>query len=357
MKTKIMTISILFLCGAATASAISWNACLSQKASWYGTPEALRVAGNLLLYQRNSGGWPKNINMAAVLDDAGKAALLKQKTETDSTIDNNATCRQLQFLARVYAADAKPDLRDSFIRGLDYLLEAQYPNGGWPQFYPDLTNYYHYITFNDNAMVNVLNLLQDIAEEKKPYTFVDTGRKNKARQAVRKGIECILKCQVVHDGQLLAWCAQHDEKTFEPAPARAYEKISLSGDESVGIVQFLMRMDSPDPRVVRAVESAVQWFRQVRLTGIRYQRVGDPNAPQGFDHKVILDPAAPPLWARFYELGTNRPIFCSRDSIIRYDVAEISYERRNNYGWYGAWPQKLLEKDYPEWRKKHNLTQ
>ena len=370
MKAKMSVVMLaLLICGACVPShpveqvssetggqrlqsVISWKDCLSQKASWYGTPEALRVAGNVLLYQRNCGGWPKNIDMAAVLDDAGKAALLKQKNETDTTIDNDATCRQLQFLARVYAANPKPNLRDSFIHGLDYLLKAQYANGGWPQYYPNTASYHHYITFNDNAMVNVLNLFQDVADAKEPYAFVDAGRKTRAQQAVQKGIECILNCQIVYKGQLLAWCAQHDEKTFEPRPARIYEKVSLSGSESVGIVRFLMRVDLPDPRVVRAIESAVQWFQQAKLTGIRYQRVGDPNGPKGFDNKIVADPAAPPLWARFYEIGTNRPIFCSRDGIIRYNVAEISIGRRTGYTWYASWPKELLEKDYPQWRKK-----
>jgi PelA/Pel-15E family pectate lyase len=355
MKTKIMIVSILLMSTAAS-SAISWRECLSQNASWYSSPDALRIAGNCMLYQRATGGWPKNIDMAVVLDDAGKAALLKQKNETDSTIDNGATCRQLQFLARVYAAAPKPEIRDAFLRGLDYLLKAQYPNGGWPQFYPNPAGYRRYITFNDNAMTNVLNLLKDITDVKKPYAFVDAGRQKQAQQAVQKGVESILNCQIVRDGKVLAWCAQHDEKTFEPRPARAYEKVSISGFESVGVVRFLMRMDSPDPRVVRAVESAVRWFEQAKLTGIRYQRVDDPNAANGYDLKIIADPAGPPLWARFYEIGTNRPMFCDRDSVIHYNVAELSPDRRTGYDWYVSSPQKLLEKDYPAWRKKHNLT-
>jgi len=67
---------------------------------------------------------------------------------------------------------------------------------------------------------------------------------------------------------------------------------------------------------------------------------------------LIKDPDAGPLWARFYEIGTNRPLFVGRDSVIRYDVMEIDAERRNNYGWYSSEPAGLLSREYPAWRKR-----
>ena len=67
---------------------------------------------------------------------------------------------------------------------------------------------------------------------------------------------------------------------------------------------------------------------------------------------VVPDPAAPPLWARFYEIGTNRPIFSGRDSVVRYQLSEIEYERRNGYRWYVDRPAKLLAEDYPKWNAK-----
>ena len=58
------------------------------------------------------------------------------------------------------------------------------------------------------------------------------------------------------------------------------------------------------------------------------------------------------MWARFYELETMKPIFIGRDSVIKYDVTQIEAERRNGYAWYGDWPRKLLEQDYPKWKAK-----
>jgi PelA/Pel-15E family pectate lyase len=174
----------------------------------------------------------------------------------------------------------------------------------------------------------------------------------RARHAVDKAVECILKTQVTQDGKLTVWCAQHDEHTLAPAKARAYELPSLSGSESVGLVQFLMGIENPSTDVVRSIEGAVSWFRANQITGILVKTVPAPGTPKGSDTIVIADPVAPPRWARFYELGTNRPIFCGRDSVVKYSMAEIEYERRNGYRWYVDRPAKLLDSDYPEWLRK-----
>src|SRR5262245_8054425 len=134
-------------------STVKWSNALRQSARWYGSTEAIRIADNLLLFQRNSGGWPKNIDMAAVLGDGDRVSLLKEQTQTDSTIDNGATYTQLVFLARVYRAAKLNRHRESLIRGIDYLLAAQYDNGGWPQYFPLREGYYRHITFNDDAMI------------------------------------------------------------------------------------------------------------------------------------------------------------------------------------------------------------
>ncbi|MBI5831505.1 MAG: pectate lyase [Armatimonadetes bacterium] len=333
------------------ATPIAWAEVLAQKEAWYGSPEALRIADNVLCWQRDCGGWPKNEDMAVVLTDAQRASLLAQHADTMATIDNGATHTQLAFLARVQTAQPQDRLRASFDRGLDYLLAAQYANGGWPQFYPLRRGYWSHITFNDDAMVGVLRALEPIARGEAPYAFVDAARRQKAKDALAKGIDCILACQVKVDGVLTAWCAQHDEQTLAPAAARKYELVSLSGAESVPIVRFLMTLPTT-PRVVAAVEGAVAWLEKVKLTGIKVVEIKDAKLPGGKDRAVQQDPAAPPLWARFYEIGTNQPIFCDRDGIARQHLADIGHERRNGYAWYVDRPRDLLARDLPAWRAR-----
>lgn len=335
----------------ATAS-IKWQDCLKQKPEWYGSDEAVRIADNVLLYQRDTGGWYKNTDMAVVLTAKEKTNLIQEKQKADSNIDNGATYTQLAYLARVYQAKKLERHKEAFLKGVDYLLKAQYANGGWPQYYPRLTGYYKHITFNDGAMIGVMKLMRDIAKKKSPYTFVDEDRRLKAEKAVEKGIECILKTQVVVQGQRTVWCAQHDEVTLAPVGARKYELASLSGAESVGIVRFLMGINNPSEQVIEAIESAVAWFEKSKITGIRWIEKPDASKIKGFDRVVIKDSTAGPLWARFYEIGSNRPIFVGRDGLIKYNVAEIEDERRNSYQWYISTPAELLNEDYPAWRKK-----
>jgi PelA/Pel-15E family pectate lyase len=343
----------------AYAQPVAWRDAMRQPASWYGGAEAVRIAENLLLYQRDVGGWDKNIDMAQPMTPEVRATLLREKSdpEAHSTIDNDATYTQMRFLARVFtagsaAAGGEQRFAAAFRKGLGYVLKAQYPNGGWPQFYPLRDGYWSHITYNDDAMIGVMSLLRDISARKPEFAFLSDAEREAASRAVKKGIECILKTQVTQNGKLTVWCAQHDERTLAPVKARAYELPSLSGSESVGIVEFLMGIERPSAEVKRAVEAAVEWFRTSKITGIRVARQPAPGTPRGFDNVVVQDPNAPPLWARFYELTTNRPIFCGRDSMVKYSLAEIEYERRNGYRWYVDRPAKLIDQDYPAWKKR-----
>ena len=335
---------------------VHWRDCLAQPTSWYGGSEAIRIADNLLLFQFPSGGWPKNIDMTEELSAAEKNALVAPTRVEDATIDNSATYTQLRFLARAYSSTKRERFKKSFQNGFDYLMKAQYENGGWPQFYPLHEGYYSHITFNDNAMAGVLSLLRDIVEGKAEFRFVDNVRKEEARRSIGKGIACILKCQVHVDGQRTAWCAQHDERTFEPAEARTYELRSLSGMESVGVVEFLMGIENPSKEVIQSVQSAVLWFHRARIGGIKTVLKDDSTAPSGKDRIVVRDSSAPPMWARFYQIGTNKPFYCSRDGVMRDSLSQISSERRNHYVWLGYWPEALLTKEYPRWIAKNRLV-
>lgn len=328
---------------------------------WYPTDEAVTIANQLLYYQKDNGGWEKNTDNAALLTLKERDELLKKKSEIgETTIDNRTSFTHSAYLARVITGLTTsnpnrteiPVFKVAFFKGLDYLLSSQYENGGFPQFFPLHKGYYTHITYNDDAMVGVLDFLKDIAEKKPDYLFVDEERRAKAEKAVQKGLEVILKTQVKINGVKTVWCAQHDEVTLEPAPARNFEPISLSGYESVNIVKFLMEIKNPSPEVVEAIESAVKWFEKTKITGIRLDTIPVKDAPRGVDRVVVEDKNAPPLWARFYEIPTNRPIFIGRDKVLKANLADIEIERRTGYSYYTNNPQKLIEVDYPKWVEK-----
>jgi PelA/Pel-15E family pectate lyase len=331
---------------------VRWRNILDQPTDWYGTAEAKRIADNVLLYQSDNGGWPKNVEMARVLFDDDKDHLLATRNEAETTIDNGATHTQIRFIALVHEATGDDRYADSARRGIEYLLKAQYENGGWPQFYPLQKGYYTHITFNDGAMVGAMRVLRDTSIGKPPFGFADADLRARSAKAIEKGLDVILKCQVVVDGHLTVWCAQHDEVDFGPRGARTYELPSLSGMESVGIVEYLMDIDHPSDEIKRSIQSAVDWLQQVKIEGVAVRWQRDPSLPRGGDRVLVSDPAAKPLWARFYEIGTNKPMYVGRDGVVREKLADVEYERRVGYDWIGEFAADLLEKDYPAWLKK-----
>lgn len=315
------------------------------------------LAENMLVYQRAVGGWPKAIGKVPikyeqVISDAEKLEIKADSLHKDATIDNKATSKEIRYLIDAYKNTGNARYLAAVQKGIDYLFKAQYENGGWPQYYPDHSLYRGQITYNDNAMINVLNILQDIVEGKNNLELLNPSYKPKAALAVQKGIDCILKTQVVVNGKPTVWCAQHDEKTLKPAKARAFELISLSGMESVNIVEFLMRVKKPDAQVKNAITSAVQWFEKSKIEGYDFVFVPAKDLPGGKDRVLEKNPGSV-IWARFYDIDTNEPFFSGRDSEKRKTVAEIEIERRVGYAWYGTWPAALLDKKYPAWLKKN----
>lgn len=337
--------------GSAAAAPLAWSDALKQPAAWYGSDEAARIAANVCLYQRHTGGWPKNLDLGHLVTESERAALAKDRALDDSTIDNGATFTEMRYLVRVYAARHDPALRDAFLAGLDYLLAAQYPNGGWPQYFPLRADYSRHITFNDDAMVGVMTILDEVARGVAPFEFVDAPRRTRASQAVTRGLALTLRTQIVVGGVRTAWCQQYDEVTLAPAGARTYEHASIASKESVAVVRWLMHIERPDAATVAAIEAAVAWLRRSALSGVRVDRRPDPAGPNGVDVVVVDDPAAPPIWARFYDIATNRPIYSGRDGVIRDRLADIEIERRTGYSWLGPYATSLLADDYPAWKR------
>lgn len=315
------------------------------------------VAENMLAYQRSIGGWPKAVGKAVVnynkvLSETERKAIKADAMRNDATIDNKATSKEIRYLIAAYQSKADPRYLAAVQKGIDYLLEAQYDNGGWPQYYPDHSAYRGEITYNDNAMVNVLNIMQDIAEGKEGFEKLNPAYKAKARVSVKRGLDCILKTQIKVNGILTVWCAQYDAHSLEPAKARAFELISLSGMESVGITLFLMRINNPSEEIKQAVKSAVAWFERSSIKDRDFVLIDAPGQP-GEKDRVLIEKPGSVLWARFYDIDTNEPFFSGRNSVKVRTLAEIELERRLGYAWYGTWPGNLLEKKYPEWVAKY----
>ena len=187
-------------------------------------------------------------------------------------------------------------------------------------------------------MIGVMRLLKEITQKQSNFRWVKPAEQERCQQALARALRVLLDCQIVVDGKKTAWCQQHDHETLKPLKARSYELPSISGVESVKIVRYLMEEEAPSAEIVEAVEGAVAWFRRSAIRGIRIERfdidpVKDGDKVIEHDERVVRDPDAKPMWARFYEIDTNRPFFCNRDGIKVYTLAEVTLERRTGYSW------------------------
>ncbi|WP_286861559.1 MULTISPECIES: pectate lyase [Sphingobacterium] len=315
------------------------------------------LAEKMLIYQLPNGAWPKQLVDKSVVDyklPITKEILQKIKnTAIDhATLDNNATTREINVLIKAFKDTKNPAYLTAAEKGIAYILSAQYENGGFPQYYPNKSLYRAEITYNDNAMINALLVLYKVANKQQGFESVNPMFVSKAQTAVEKGIACILKTQVMQDGIRSIWAAQYDQNTLVPAQARKFEPASLSTSESVAIVRFLM-MQPATPAIQQAIESAIQWFQQNDIEGYRFDRLQDKVTGE-YERKLVADSSST-IWARFYDLADNRPLFGDRDDTVKYNFEDVSEERRNGYAWFGNWPEKLIEKDFPKWKKQHKI--
>ncbi|MEJ5350271.1 MAG: pectate lyase [Melioribacteraceae bacterium] len=321
-------------------------------------PENVKeIADNILLYQKENGGWPKNYDMLAILTEEQKDSLRNAKHQLNTTFDNGTTHSQIEYLAQAYYLIHDERYKEACLKGIDFILSAQYPNGGWPQFYPDTSGYRKYITFNDGAMIGIMKVLHNIVQNKPQYSFVDNERREKVKAAFEKGLECIIKTQINENGKLTAWPQQADNIGLFPQWARAFEPACICNGESAEIVLFLMSIENPSKEIINAVQSAVKWFEESKIKGIKIvEKKIEPKkyyySTFNYDRIVVEDSTAPPIWTRYYELKTHRPMFCNRNKKIVYSLAEVEHERRAGYAWYTYAPQVVLNK-YPEWQKKY----
>ncbi len=331
-----------------------YNMPLDRPSDWYESAQARRIADAIASFQTPAGGWSKN-------QDRTIARLPGQRFSNDAetmeqnpanfdapadrfwtfvgTLDNEATWTEMRFLAKVaaHAPGAQGDAwRASIERGVRYLLNAQYPNGGWPQIWPLEGGFHDSITFNDNAVANAAMLLRDVSQGREGFDFVSNDLKSRAGEATHKAVEVILAAQVRQGDRLLGWPQQVEPMRLVPTSARNYEPRSIASGETTDILIFLMREPNPSAEVKAAVRGAAAWLEAVRVYNKSFEMTD-----QG--RKLIEKPGAGPIWSRNYDLVTGRPIFGDKDQTIHDDVNEISIGRRNGYSWWITSPQRALD--------------
>ena len=129
-----------------------WKGLAAQPDVWYRSEQGTTTAAHVLANQAATGSWPKNVDTTRPATGAN---------DEHGTFDNGATIGEVRFLTRAFRVTGKIEYRDAVVKAVDHVLAAQYPTGGWPQFHPPGAQYHRHITFNDNANVNLMDLLRE----------------------------------------------------------------------------------------------------------------------------------------------------------------------------------------------------
>lgn len=216
------------------------------------------------------------------------------------TFDDDTTTGALRFLLAWWEYTRAEEDWKTVMRVGDFILKAQYPDsGGWPQSYPPPGGYGKYITFNDNNIEKIMDVLLDLYARTGEQRFLD---------AAKKGGECILRLQG-GPGEAI-WAQQYDKETLEPAWARKFEPPGYTPAESVGVCNTLIALflATGEKRFLEPLPRAFEWYETHRLENGKY--------------------------ARLYEPATQRPVYGRRDK------AEKVYDFKNacsGYAWQGNW--------------------
>ena len=420
MKKLLTTLFFLWglLAGlqAQSASSMKWSDICNGKmpAEWYGSEEAQQIADKLLKYQKNSGGWMKNIEFQKEDDTTGKSV--------HSCLDNGATTMEMRFQAKVYQKTKVAKYQESFQKALDMIFTAEKSVGGWSQYWPLSGNdsYQDYITFNDDLMTNVMKMLKDITTNKGDFADItDEANRTKCQASFDKAIECIINCQVDDNGTKAAWCAQHDPDDFLPMEGRPHELPSISGYESANLLSYLMTIEKPSEALQNTIHTAIAW-----LDAHKYRdnaAVEDFTNANGEADRRIVDKQGSAVWGRFIQLGGEtgkanyqkflnklssrgksrsytqngktytytewelakntynpekdyQPIFAIYDDNLQHlyyrflynyedtpDAADwkgcivptsLNALRRTKYQFMGSWPLNVIKNEYPAWKQR-----
>ncbi|MDV6029112.1 MAG: pectic acid lyase [Phycisphaera sp. RhM] len=281
---------------------------------------ATAAAGAVTYGQLKSGGWTNCVDLNPSGERRADYRNGKGRGKNNSSLDDGQTQSALRFLVLADLANGfrNSQIHQSAITGLDALLAAQFPNGGFPQVwtgpvsdqpikpanYPEydwrtegrIKNYWDMYTLNDNVTGYVADLLIDAHRVYRDDRYLD---------ALKRLGDFLVLAQMPMPQP--GWAQQYNYD-MQPIWARKFEPPGVSGDETQEVLQTLMRIAhvTGDDKYLEPIPAAAKWLRGSLL-------------PDG-------------RLARYYELQTNRPLYMKR----RGDVYELSYDDSDlpsHYGW------------------------
>ena len=304
----------------AAADALAW---LGRDDDSFDALTDAEAAGMALVSgQMRSGGWDYSITF-----DPAKRATLGYVSNTRfrpqpnasgrdkrnvTTLDDDTTTAALRFLLRLDDAldGENPRLTAAARRAADAIVAAQRSNGGWPQNWsteptPDTAPSASAATIpkdwprtwgndwpgryflNDDVAGQAIRTLLDAYDH-----FGDI----RYREAAIRGGEFLLAARLPEPQP--GWAQQYDER-MQPCWDRRFEPPAISGEETQDAVRILIELAerTGEGRFLKGLKATVAYLERSQT--------------------------APGKLARFYELGTNRPLYFTKDYRLTYDDSDV----------------------------------
>ena len=268
---------------------------------------ALEAARALACAQSPAGGWPAIWEMSGACDPHLSSAV----AEVRNTLDEGIQQQVLDFLLDLRIALSRRGekipgwLQESIADGFEFLLNVQKVSGGWPRQIPAANHYSQYSTLNDKVMSSSISILLRGYEVFGDKRFLE---------AAARGGRFLVRVQ--GKAPQSGWAQQYND-SLQPVEARNFEPEAFSSRESayamVALIELFLK--TRDPVFAAPLPAAARWLETSMIR--------------------------PGVWARFYEIGSNRPLYGDRDKSIHYSLDEISRERRESYDWEKSFPEVL----------------
>lgn len=268
---------------------------------------AEHAAKALIWGQLASGGWDYKIDFDPKASKRwyfrrdlidGKPAEGRNTT----TFDDNTTQSALRFLMAIDQVTDKPEYRSAVEFGLDSMLKSQFENGAWPQRYPlAKKGYSRLYTFNDDAINDCINVMLEAYRIYGDERYIES---------VKRAGDFIILSQLPKPQA--GWAQQYSYE-MKPAWARSFEPPAVCSAVTSDNIRTLLELYvvTGEEKYLEPMPAAIEWLEK--------SKIGEN------------------LWARFYELESNRPIYCDRGRKIFYDIAQLGDERRHGYSWQSSY--------------------
>jgi len=268
-----------------------------------------------------SGGWTNCIDFDPSGSRVSNYRNGKGRGRNISSLDDGQTASALLLLINADRAlnFTHTEIHEACLFGLNGLLEAQYPNGAFPQVWDDVKNptppalkaglpdydwanegqikeFWNMYTLNDNVPGYVVETLIAASETYNDERFL---------QAVRKLGDFLVLVQMPEPQP--GWAQQYSYD-MKPIWARKFEPPGVSGNETQEAISTLLRIAefTGDSKYLQTIPQALKFLLRSLLADGRL--------------------------ARYYKLRTNKPLYMERNGskyVLTHDDANLP----NHYGW------------------------